>query len=252
MAVPVRAGQHHLALSYFPARLLPGLAVAMLALALLILRLAALTPQVRAANFPALRWTTSLPTCRSLVLLLPPARSACHLSGREPAGRKRITLINGDRVRVRLSFPGDPHARHSVKFSSWSLLFVSSTSRGLHLPVGRDAATTSTTGRGLVRLMEMLSFTITLAIGLVYVWRKGALAVEPVSKLNIVNYPEATFPESQRLAPGFGREQRPGDAHAPRRVAGCSRRRSPARWGGRGRIESSSIRSSPPAADGST
>jgi uncharacterized membrane protein YfhO len=37
MAVPVKAGRHALRLSYFPSRLLPGIAVAVLAAALLVL-----------------------------------------------------------------------------------------------------------------------------------------------------------------------------------------------------------------------
>jgi len=110
-AVPVRAGQHHLALSYFP-RLLPGLAVAMLALALLILLTRRVDPQVRCqANFPALRWTnTSLPTCHPRAALLTGALCV-HLSlAASLPGAQAHHAHQGDRFECGSPSTGDPSA----------------------------------------------------------------------------------------------------------------------------------------------
>ena len=71
---------------------------------------------------------------------------------------------------------GDPHARHSVKFYLVALLFIVFDVESVFIyPWGSLLRDFQAEGLGWFAYVEMLSFMGTLALGLVYVWRKGAL-----------------------------------------------------------------------------
>ena len=71
---------------------------------------------------------------------------------------------------------GDPHSRHSVKFYLVALLFIVFDVESVFIyPWASLLREFHTEGLGWFAYVEMLSFMVTLAVGLVYVWRKGAL-----------------------------------------------------------------------------
>ena len=71
---------------------------------------------------------------------------------------------------------GDPHARHSVKFYLVALLFIVFDVESVFIyPWSALLRDFANEGLGWFAYVEMLSFMATLALGLVYVWRKGAL-----------------------------------------------------------------------------
>lgn len=95
-------------------------------------------------------------------------------------GPKRITLIKESAFECGSPSTGSPHARHSVKFYMVALLFVVFDIESVFVyPWGAMLHDFAGQGLGWFAYVEMLSFMITLAIGLVYVWRKGALEWSP-------------------------------------------------------------------------
>jgi NADH-quinone oxidoreductase subunit A len=91
-------------------------------------------------------------------------------------GPKRITLIKESAFECGSPSTGDPHARHSVKFFLVALLFIVFDIESVFIyPWGALLRDFNGEGLGWFAYLEMLSFMVTLAIGLVYVWRKGAL-----------------------------------------------------------------------------
>lgn len=91
-------------------------------------------------------------------------------------GPRRITLIKETAFECGSPSTGDPHARHSVKFYLVALLFIVFDIESVFIyPWGALLRDFATDGLGWFAYAEMLSFMATLALGLVYVWRKGAL-----------------------------------------------------------------------------
>ena len=91
-------------------------------------------------------------------------------------GPKRITLIKESAFECGSPTTGDPHARHSVKFYLVALLFIVFDIESVFIyPWGSLLRDFNAEGLGWFAYFEMLSFMVTLALGLVYVWRKGAL-----------------------------------------------------------------------------
>ena len=91
-------------------------------------------------------------------------------------GPKRLTLIKESAFECGSPSTGDPHARHSVKFYLVALLFIVFDIESVFIyPWGALLRDFQGDGLGWFAYLEMLSFMVTLAIGLVYVWRKGAL-----------------------------------------------------------------------------
>ena len=91
-------------------------------------------------------------------------------------GPKRLTLIKESPFECGSPSTGDPHARHSVKFYLVALLFIVFDIESVFIyPWGALLRDFQGDGLGWFAYLEMLSFMVTLAIGLVYVWRKGAL-----------------------------------------------------------------------------
>jgi NADH-quinone oxidoreductase subunit A len=91
-------------------------------------------------------------------------------------GPKRITKIKESAFECGSPSTGDPHARHSVKFYLVALLFIVFDIESVFIyPWGSLLHDFNAQGVGWFTYCEMLSFMVTLALGLVYVWRKGAL-----------------------------------------------------------------------------
>ena len=91
-------------------------------------------------------------------------------------GPRRITPIKETAFECGSPSTGDPHARHSVKFYLVALLFIVFDIESVFIyPWGALLRDLRSEGLGWFAYVEMLSFMATLAIGLVYVWRKGAL-----------------------------------------------------------------------------
>ncbi len=91
-------------------------------------------------------------------------------------GPKRITLVKESAFECGSPSTGDPHARHSVKFYLVALLFIVFDIESVFIyPWGALLRDLHAEGLGWFAYLEMLSFMATLALGLVYVWRKGAL-----------------------------------------------------------------------------
>ena len=91
-------------------------------------------------------------------------------------GPRRITLIKESAFECGSPSTGDPHARHSVKFYLVALLFIVFDIESVFIyPWGALLRDFQSDGLGWFAYLEMLSFMVTLAIGLIYVWRKGAL-----------------------------------------------------------------------------
>jgi NADH-quinone oxidoreductase subunit A len=95
-------------------------------------------------------------------------------------GPKRITLIKESAFECGSPSTGSPHARHSVKFYLVALLFVVFDIESVFIyPWAAMLHDFNNEGLGWFAYLEMLSFMVTLALGLVYVWRKGALEWSP-------------------------------------------------------------------------
>jgi NADH-quinone oxidoreductase subunit A len=91
-------------------------------------------------------------------------------------GPRRVTLIKETAFECGSPSTGDPHARHSVKFYLVALLFIVFDIESVFIyPWGALLRDLNGEGLGWFAYIEMLSFMVTLALGLVYVWRKGAL-----------------------------------------------------------------------------
>jgi NADH-quinone oxidoreductase subunit A len=91
-------------------------------------------------------------------------------------GPRRITNIKESAFECGSPSTGDPHSRHSVKFYLVALLFIVFDIESVFIyPWGSLLREFSATGVGWFAYCEMLSFMVTLGLGLVYVWRKGAL-----------------------------------------------------------------------------
>jgi NADH-quinone oxidoreductase subunit A len=95
-------------------------------------------------------------------------------------GPKRITAIKETAFECGSPSIGDPHSRHSVKFYLVALLFVVFDIESVFIyPWGSLLRDFQLEGLGWFAYLEMLSFMATLALGLLYVWRKGALEWNP-------------------------------------------------------------------------
>ncbi len=91
-------------------------------------------------------------------------------------GPRRITWIKESAFECGSPSTGDPHARHSVKFYLVALLFIVFDIESVFIyPWGALLRDLHSEGLGWFAYLEMMSFMVTLALGLVYVWRKGAL-----------------------------------------------------------------------------
>jgi NADH-quinone oxidoreductase subunit A len=91
-------------------------------------------------------------------------------------GPKRIFPIKETAFECGSPTTGDPHSRHSVKFYLVALLFIVFDVESVFIyPWGALLHDFYAEGLGWFAYVEMLSFMATLALGLVYVWRKGAL-----------------------------------------------------------------------------
>jgi NADH-quinone oxidoreductase subunit A len=91
-------------------------------------------------------------------------------------GPKRLTLIKESPFECGSVSTGDPHARHTVKFYLVALFFIVFDIESVFIyPWGALLRDFNGEGLGWFAYLEMLSFMVTLALGLLYVWRKGAL-----------------------------------------------------------------------------
>ena len=91
-------------------------------------------------------------------------------------GPKRVFPIKETAFECGSPSTGDPHARHSVKFYLVALLFIVFDVESVFIyPWGSLLRDFNAEGVGWFVYVEMISFMATLALGLVYVWRKGAL-----------------------------------------------------------------------------
>jgi NADH-quinone oxidoreductase subunit A len=91
-------------------------------------------------------------------------------------GPRRITNIKEAAFECGSPTTGDMHARHSVKFFLVALLFIVFDVESVFIyPWGALLRDLNGDGLGWFAWFEMMSFMATLALGLIYVWRKGAL-----------------------------------------------------------------------------
>ena len=91
-------------------------------------------------------------------------------------GPRRITRIKQTSFECGTPSTGTGHERHSVKFYLVALLFIVFDIESVFIyPWGALLRDLQGEGLGWFAYFEMLSFMATLAIGLLYVWRKGAL-----------------------------------------------------------------------------
>ena len=91
-------------------------------------------------------------------------------------GPRRITTVKEGAFECGNPSLGDGHARHSVKFYLVALLFIVFDVESVFVyPWAALLNDLNGQGLGWFAYLEMLSFMATLALGLVYVWRKGAL-----------------------------------------------------------------------------
>ena len=89
---------------------------------------------------------------------------------------RRITPIKESAFECGSPTTGNQHTRHSVKFYLVALLFIVFDVESVFIyPWGAMLRDFQAEGLGWFAYLEMLSFMITLGLGLVYVWRKGAL-----------------------------------------------------------------------------
>jgi NADH-quinone oxidoreductase subunit A len=91
-------------------------------------------------------------------------------------GPKRITTVKESAFECGNPPLGDTSGRHSVKFYLVALLFIVFDIESVFIyPWGALLRDFQAEQLGWFAYFEMLSFMATLALGLVYVWRKGAL-----------------------------------------------------------------------------
>jgi NADH-quinone oxidoreductase subunit A len=91
-------------------------------------------------------------------------------------GPKRIFRVKESPFECGSPTTGDMHTRYSVKFYLVALLFIVFDVESVFIyPWGSLLRDFHAEGLGWFAYFEMISFMATLAIGLVYVWRKGAL-----------------------------------------------------------------------------
>lgn len=91
-------------------------------------------------------------------------------------GPRRITAFKEQTFECGNVTAGGAHDRHSVKFYLVALLFIVFDVESVFIyPWGALLRDLHAEGLGWFAYVEMLSFMATLALGLVYVWRKGAL-----------------------------------------------------------------------------
>jgi NADH-quinone oxidoreductase subunit A len=91
-------------------------------------------------------------------------------------GPRRITKVKESPFECGSPTTGSEHQRHSVKFYLVALLFIVFDIESVFIyPWGALLRDFQGEGLGWFAYFEMLSFMVTLAIGLIYVWRKGAL-----------------------------------------------------------------------------
>ena len=111
-----------------------------------------------------------------ILLLLAGALCLAIGVGATLLGPRRITTIKETAFECGSPSTGDPHQRHSVKFYLVALLFIVFDIESVFIyPWGALLRDLNNEGLGWFAYIEMLSFMATLALGLVYVWRKGAL-----------------------------------------------------------------------------
>ena len=111
-----------------------------------------------------------------ILLLLAGALCLAIGVGATLLGPRRITAIKETAFECGSPSTGDPHQRHSVKFYLVALLFIVFDIESVFIyPWGALLRDLNNEGLGWFAYVEMLSFMATLALGLVYVWRKGAL-----------------------------------------------------------------------------
>ena len=91
-------------------------------------------------------------------------------------GPRRITTIKEEPFECGNPSVSEGHVRHSVKFYLVALLFIVFDVESVFVyPWAALLNDLNTQGLGWFAYLEMMSFMATLALGLVYVWRKGAL-----------------------------------------------------------------------------
>lgn len=91
-------------------------------------------------------------------------------------GPRRITTVKEGAFECGNPSVGDGHTRHSVKFYLVALLFIVFDVESVFVyPWAALLNDLNAQGLGWFAYIEMLSFMATLGLGLVYVWRKGAL-----------------------------------------------------------------------------
>ena len=91
-------------------------------------------------------------------------------------GPKRISAVKEAPFECGNPTIGDTSGRHSVKFYLVALLFIVFDIESVFIyPWASLLRDFRAQGLGWFAYGEMLSFMATLALGLVYVWRKGAL-----------------------------------------------------------------------------
>jgi NADH-quinone oxidoreductase subunit A len=91
-------------------------------------------------------------------------------------GPRRVTAIKEGTFECGNLSDGAGDARHSVKFYLVALLFIVFDVESVFVyPWGALLRDLHAQGLGWFAYVEMLSFMATLALGLVYVWKKGAL-----------------------------------------------------------------------------
>jgi NADH-quinone oxidoreductase subunit A len=91
-------------------------------------------------------------------------------------GPRRITAVKSAGFECGNIAISEGHSRHSVKFYLVALLFIVFDVESVFVyPWAALLSDLQGQGLGWFAYFEMLSFMATLALGLVYVWRKGAL-----------------------------------------------------------------------------
>lgn len=91
-------------------------------------------------------------------------------------GPKRITKVKEEAFECGNPSEGVGRARHPVKYYLVALLFIVFDVESVFIyPWGAILRDLKAQSLGWFAFVEMLSFTATLALGLVYVWKKGAL-----------------------------------------------------------------------------
>ncbi len=91
-------------------------------------------------------------------------------------GPRRITVAKESTFECGSPSTGEAHGRHSVKFYLVALLFIVFDVESVFIyPWAALLKDFQASGLGWFAYAEMISFMVTLALGLIYVWRKGAL-----------------------------------------------------------------------------